>query len=413
MSNCVANPKSTWIRSLFCILALFSAADVLRGQAKDPYEQARLNMVDEYIAAEGVVNPRVLYAMRTVKRHEFVSNVYRSRAYNDSPLPIGAGQTITTPYVVAYMTETLDPQDGDRVLEVGTGSGYQAAVLAEIVKEVYTVEIVELLGRTAEKRLGELGYKNVHVKVGDGYEGWAEHAPFDKIIVTCSPEKIPEKLIEQLNEGGKMIIPVGERYQQVFVLLEKKDGKLIEKKLIPTLFVPMTGISEAQREVKPDPLRPVIVNGSFEIDENGDEKPDGWHYQRSLTLMTDGGTTGSNYIQIYNLVPGKPGQALQGTAIDGRRLKTLQVRASVSYLNLRPGFEEHEQPGILVHFFDERRAIVDVKIIGPWTGSSDWKRVGDDLPIPEKAREMIITVGLNGGTGRLFADDLVMRALPR
>ncbi|MBW3543329.1 MAG: protein-L-isoaspartate(D-aspartate) O-methyltransferase, partial [Planctomycetes bacterium] len=237
-----------WIVALAAMLAA-AAPRSLAAQARDPYRAVRLKMVEEFIEQEGVRNPRVLEAMRTVPRHEFVPRSLASRAYTDGAWPIGHGQTISPPFIVAYMTETIDPQETDRVLEIGTGSGYQAAVLSGLVQDVYTIEIVEPLGRQAERRLELLGYDNVHVKVGDGYQGWPEHAPFDKIIVTCSPEKIPQPLVEQLKEGGRMIIPLGERYQQVFHLLEKKDGQLVRRRLIPTLFVPMTGISEERREV--------------------------------------------------------------------------------------------------------------------------------------------------------------------
>src|SRR5262249_20990395 len=161
----------------------------------------------------------VLEAMKTVPRHLFVSPDLRARAYLDTSLPIGHKQTISPPFLVAYMTQALDPKPGNRVLEVGTGSGYQAAVLAGLVKEVYSIEIVEPLGLQAAKRLQDLGYKNVKTKVGDGYQGWPEHAPFDRIIVTCSPENMPQPLVDQLRDGGKMIIPLGEQFQQVFYLL--------------------------------------------------------------------------------------------------------------------------------------------------------------------------------------------------
>src|SRR5262249_8358289 len=153
---------------------------------------------------------------------------------------------------------------------IGTGSGYQAAVLSNLVKEVYSIEIIPALGKLASERLSRLKYHNVHTKIGDGYLGWDEHAPFDKIIVTCSPENVPRALIDQLKEGGKLLIPLGERYQQVFHQFEKKDGELEQKKLISTLFVPMTGQSEDLRQIKPDPLHPRILNGDFEVDENHD-----------------------------------------------------------------------------------------------------------------------------------------------
>ena len=187
-----------------------------RGQDEDVYTQRRMQMVSEYIEREGIKNASVLRAMRDVPRHLFVPTEMKAHAYKDYTIPMAHRQTVSPPYIVAYMTQTIDPAPDDRVLEIGTGSGYQAAVLSKIVKEVYTIEIVEDLGKEAAKRLEKLGYQNVKVKIGDGYQGWKEYAPFDKILVTCSPEDIPQPLVDQLREGGKMIIPLGERYQQMF-----------------------------------------------------------------------------------------------------------------------------------------------------------------------------------------------------
>jgi len=198
-------------------------------------------MVKYQIEARDVHHQATLEAMRIVPRHEFVPAEMRRFAYDDRPLAIGFGQTISQPYIVAFMTSAIDPEPGDRVLEIGTGSGYQAAVLAEIVQDVYTIEIVPELGIRAEKILKALGYKNIHPRIGDGYNGWPEEAPFDAIIVTAAPEKIPPPLINQLKEGGKLIIPVGPRYSyQSLQLLTRENGKIKIKNLLPVSFVPFT-----------------------------------------------------------------------------------------------------------------------------------------------------------------------------
>jgi protein-L-isoaspartate(D-aspartate) O-methyltransferase len=204
------------------------------------YEKMRLSMVEDQIKKRGVKDERVLNAMRHVPRHEFVPDHLKKYAYADEPLPIGEDQTISQPYIVAYMTEYLRLQENDKVLEIGTGSGYQAAVLAEIADSVFTIEIVDVLAEKAEKTLERLGYNNVLVKRGDGYAGWPEHAPFDAIIITAAPTKIPEPLKEQLKIGGYMILPLGD-YSQELVLLEKNKNDFERKSLLPVRFVPMTG----------------------------------------------------------------------------------------------------------------------------------------------------------------------------
>ena len=222
-------------------LGIFFLIVFTRGK-EDVFKNPREKMVKEQIEAWGIKDKKVLEAMRKVPRHEFVADYYKSRAYDDTPLPIGLGQTISQPYIVALMTELLQLEKGDRVLEVGTGSGYQAAVLAEITDEVYTIEIFEELGRDAKKRLERLGYTNVKVKIADGYYGWEEYAPFDAIIVTCAAEHVPPPLIQQLKEGGKMCIPVGGPFQvQTLMLIEKKEGKITSRSILPVVFVPMLG----------------------------------------------------------------------------------------------------------------------------------------------------------------------------
>ncbi len=223
-----------------CLVVLITLllATTCTSKAQD-FNRLREKMVEDQIARRGIKSKPVLEAMRKVERHKFVPRNVIDGAYNDFPLPIGEGQTISQPYIVAFMTEALALKPTDRVLEIGTGSGYQAAILGEIVEEVYTIEIVEVLGQRSDSLLKKLGYQNIFVRIGDGYRGWPEEAPFDAIIVTCSPRKVPQPLQDQLAEGGRMIIPVGESYTQELVLITKEKGKLKQQSRLPVMFVPM------------------------------------------------------------------------------------------------------------------------------------------------------------------------------
>lgn len=212
------------------------------------FRRLRLDMVERQIRAREVRDPRVLEAMRLVPRHEFVPRDYRRYAYIDEPLEIGHEQTISQPYIVALMTELLKPKPEDRVLEIGTGSGYQAAILSLLVKEVYTIEIVEPLAKRAEGDLKRLGYDNVQVLCGDGYRGWPDKAPFDGVIVTAAPEKIPQPLVDQLKKGGRLVVPVGPRFDQELVVIHNTERGPFREAIIPVRFVPMVG--EVQKEGK-------------------------------------------------------------------------------------------------------------------------------------------------------------------
>jgi protein-L-isoaspartate(D-aspartate) O-methyltransferase len=209
------------------------------------YTALRTKMVSEQIENRGVTSPSVLQAMRRVPRHEFVPSEYRHLAYEDCPVPIGYNQTISQPYIVGYMSEKLNLNKKQRILEIGTGSGYQAAVLSLLADSVFTIEIVRPLGEAARTRLKNLGYNNVKVKIGDGYLGWKQYAPFDAIMVTAAPEKVPPPLIDQLKENGLMIVPLGsQRGTQYLQLLEKRNGKMERTKLLPVRFVPFTRDNE-------------------------------------------------------------------------------------------------------------------------------------------------------------------------
>ncbi len=402
-----------------CAIALALTAQrsiALAAETLPGWQQLANKMVDKEIVAAGVKNERVIRAMRDTPRHEFIAANQHDRAYLDMALPIGSSQTISPPFVVASMTEAIDPQANDRVLEIGTGSGYQAAVLSPLVKDVYTIEIVDELSKHATRTLKRLHYDNVHTRSGDGYKGWPEAAPFDKIIVTCSPEKVPQPLVDQLKEGGLMVVPVGERYQQTLYLMRKTKGELKSEALRATLFVPMTGAAEEQRKVKPDPANPQIFNGSFEETTktaDGDDEPTGWHYQRQLTLKTDGNVPdGKAYADFKNADPGRGCHALQGFAVDGRKVSALELHYWVRGTGIHPSDQKEGPPRIVVTFYDERRATVGEESAGTFSGTFDWRNETNRIRVPLKAREAIIRIGLLGSTGELAFDDIGLQVVP-
>jgi protein-L-isoaspartate(D-aspartate) O-methyltransferase len=216
---------------------------------KSGWAALRHEMVTSQMRERDIQNEAVLAAMERVPRHEFVPEAYRRLAYADQPLPIGHRQTISQPYIVAFMTQAIDPQPRQRVLEIGTGSGYQAAVLAELVGDVYTIELIPDLAKQAAARLKKLGYRNIHAKTGDGYQGWPEKAPFDAIVVSCGAQHVPEPLFKQLKRGGKMVIPVGEagKGQWLRIITKREDGTQLSRDLIPVQFVPLRRESKSKQ----------------------------------------------------------------------------------------------------------------------------------------------------------------------
>jgi protein-L-isoaspartate(D-aspartate) O-methyltransferase len=390
------------------------AADPAAAQTRAQLDAARHRMVQTAIIDAGVQNSRVIDAMRRTPRHEFIPRASRKLAYEDMALPIGEQQTISSPFIVAFMTEAIDPQPNDRVLEIGTGSGYQAAVLSGLVKEVYTIEIVEPLGRTAQRTLAELRYSNVHVKIGDGFQGWSEHAPFDKIIVTCSPESVPQPLVDQLKEEGLIVIPVGPRYQQVLHLMRKRADKLVTESMQPTLFVPMTGAAEESRQFHPDPLDPMLHNSGFEeLPPQTDFIPS-WYYQRQVRWVTDAqAPEGGHYIAFRNDEPGKPAIIMQGFPIDGRHVTRLDVSAWIKCVDVRPGHDSDEMPAVVMTFYDDDRKPLGNRLIGPFGGTVDWKQHREEFRVPGTAREAILRIGLFGAVGEIAFDDVRVRVPAR
>jgi len=281
-------------------------------------------------------------------------------------------------------------------------------VLSPLVKEVYSIEIVPELGEQAKRVLDALGYENVFTKVGDGFKGWAEHAPFDRIIVTCSPENVPQPLIDQLAEGGLMVIPVGERYQQTLYLMRKKGDKLEQEALRPTLFVPMTGTAEEQRKVHADPSNPKIINGDFEdaLMESGDIA--GWYYQRGLSRFESDENTigGKYYVEFQNDTRGRPTNLLQGLALDGRTVKRVRLSALMRLQDVRPGLEQTELPSVSLRFYDDRRALLGTQWVGMNRGTRGWKKETKVFRVPPETREAIVSIGLFGATGKAAFDNV-------
>ena len=405
--------STRWWQLLFPIvsgslLTLFFATHCWAFQsAERKWEIARHQMVELAVIKAGVKDPRVIESMKATRRHEFVPKNMRVRSYLDAGVPIGHKQTISSPFIVAYMTETLDPQPTDKVLEIGTGSGYQAAILSPLVKEVYSIEIVEPLGVRAAKVLKKLKYKNVFTKIGDGYLGWEEHAPFDKIVVTCSPENIPQPLVDQLKEGGMIVVPIGERHQQTLYQLVKKDGEMVQQALRPTLFVPMTGEAEDNRKVKPDPANPSLVNASFEegADERGFAK--GWYYQRQMEVVEGLSPTGKHYVQFENKVPGQHAHVMQGVAIDGRQVPAISFSARISSVNVIQGNGPRDVPVAAITFYNAQRKDLSTTSLGPIVGTTPWTQLTKpQIRVPNATREAIVRIGLFGATGTANFDDV-------
>jgi protein-L-isoaspartate(D-aspartate) O-methyltransferase len=396
------------------ITSMALAASAGHGQSRLDMDRARKEMVDNFIVAAGVKDPRVIRSMLETPRHEFVPYKDRRNAYYDMALPIGASQTISSPFIVAFMTESLDPQPTDKVLEIGTGSGFQAAVLSPLVKEVYSIEIVEMLGERAARTLRRLGYDNVFTKVGDGFKGWPEHAPFDKIIVTCSPDEVPKPLVEQLREGGLMVVPVGDNYQQTLYLLRKKDGQLQSEALRPTLFVPMTGIAEGQGGDPAEREVPKIVNGGFEAPLGENEFVPGWYYQRQVSLASGiDAPEGEQYVTVKNQLPRRAAHIMQGFSIDGRKYSSLTFSAWVKHANTQRIRELSVVPAVAITFYDDQRKDVGLHYLGPFLGTSSWQRHSKTVRVPPQSRQGILRVGLFGTTGEISCDDVRIEARAR
>jgi protein-L-isoaspartate(D-aspartate) O-methyltransferase len=396
-------------RWLLALAAMLLFTSDVRAQTEAEFASARARMVEVDLATAGIKDRTILVVMRDVPRHVFVPAESRPYAYYDMSLPIGDGQTISPPFIVAQMTQQLALKPTDKVLEIGTGSGYQAAVLSRLVKEVHTIEIVEPLAARAKAAFDKLGYANIHARTGDGYKGWPEAAPFDKIIVTCSPERVPQPLVEQLREGGKIVIPVGERFQQLLCSFVKRDGTLAVESREPTYFVPMTGTAESLREKVPSGAATNIVNGDFEqLLESG--APTGWYYVQQASIVESSARANrGKCIRFSSAVPGWTSQALQTIGVDGREVSHLEIELWVQGKEVRHGGQPNEQARLLVTFFDDSRAPIEQAGMDAWRGTFAWTTRTATFDVPAQARGATIAIGLLGATGTLWCDDLVVR----
>ena len=375
----------------------------------DPWAETRRRMVEYEMVAAGVKDPRVCDAMRATPRHEFVPASLRRYAYFDIGMPIGEGQTITSPFVVAYMTEQLHPQPTDKVLEIGTGSGYQAAVLSGLVAEVYSIEIVEKLGQRAAKTLSRLGYDNVKTKIGDGYQGWPEHAPFDKIIVTCSPEKVPKPLVEQL-QGGRP--PGGSPRAAVPanpVPVHEGQGSPPGRAFAADVLRADDGPSRAragragrggrarvgQRRL---PGRPGRSAGRLVLRPPGQgrkQRPDvRWQVPH---------------------IPERRRRAARPGLASGRprwpQAREVEISLWVRGERLQPGSLPGQHPGLVIVFFNTNREAIFREGIGPWSGTFDWVEKRLRMKVPTTARLASVEVGLWGATGQVSVGPIALKVV--
>lgn len=370
--------------------------------------EARRLMVAEEIEAQGIENERLLAAMREVPREQFLPLNKRHLAYLNVAVTYGEGQVVLPPLVTAHSIEQLDPQKTDKVLVVGTGSGYSSAVLSRLAREVYSVEINPEIAKEAEETLRHLKYTNVKIRSGDGFEGWKEHAPYQRIIVECSPESVPRPLVDQLVEGGTLLIPVGDEFDQTMHRCKKENGQLVTLSLWPTLLLPMKGKAEELRSQSEMPREPSLLNGGFEeLVEGTTDLPNNWFYVRQGRVVDDPlCPEGKRALQLVNTTPGAAAVALQAFPVDGKKIAELSLSFRIRGIDVRPGQNRGQLPRVEIRFFDEKRRFVGGDWTGGWNMTFDWVKKERLFAVPRQAKFAVIRISLGGGTGEIRFDNL-------
>jgi protein-L-isoaspartate(D-aspartate) O-methyltransferase len=393
------------------VMAVFSLASQQPASAQSGLRElleARRLMVQEEIAAQGIENERLLEAMREVPREQFLPLSRRNLAYINVAITYGDGQIVLPPLVTAHLIEQLNPQKNDKVLVIGPGSGYSTALLSRMAREVYAVEIDPAVAKMAEETLARLKYTNVKLRVGDGFEGWKEHAPYQRIIVECSPDSVPKALVEQLAEGGMLLVPTGDEFDQTMHLCKKENGKLTTLSLWPTLLLPMKGKAEELRSQSEMPRDPSILNGGFEeLVPKTKDIPAHWAYVRQGRAIADEFCPeGKNSLAFVNITAGAAATALQAFPVDGKKVSELSFACKVWGKDIRPGQNRQQLPRVEVRFFDEKRRLVGGDWMGGWHLTFDWLGKEHVFSVPRTAKFAVLRIGLGGATGEIRFDDL-------
>lgn len=401
------------LRFVLCMLLLaigsIAQAPALHAQSNaQNIANARRRMVAEEIQPHGIQDARLLDAMREVPREQFLPLNKRSVAYLNIAITFGEGHVMLPPLVTAHMIEQLEPKYSDKVLVVGTGTGYSSALLSRITNKVYTVEIDRATAATAEETFKRVKYDNISLKVGDGFEGWKEHAPFQKIIVECSPENVPQPLLEQLDEGGLLLIPIGVDFDQTMHLYKKVNGELSSISAWPTLLVPMKGRAEELKSSSDQPRVPAINNGGFEeLLEGTKDVPVGWSYLRQGRVIEDNlSPEGKRCLQFTNETPGNAAMALQAFPVDGKTTSEITLSFRVMGKEIRPGQTRQQLPRVEVTFFDEKRRPVGGDWVGGWYMNFDWVKKDRRFTVPRLAKFAIVQLTMEGATGEIRFDDI-------